>query len=506
MKRWITLTAVVLGLVALGCGSEDGANDPTTPEGGTTGGEQTAGATTGGEQTAPTTGEVTTTGETTTGQQQGGLTYYTDVKPLLDHMCVRCHGPGGVREQVPLDNYGTASGLAALIKQKITAREMPPWGAEDGCRDYAYDESLTEDEIATLSEWADSGAEMGDENAEPAAITIRQFAKLSREDVTLEMPVDYVMLQSPDDYRCFLIDWPSDTDTYITGFGAKPGNATVVHHIIAYLIPPDLAGQFAEYDELDDGPGYECFGGPNPTGLPEVEVDPTSNINLAFLGGWAPGGVGADFPPGTGTPVKQGSKVALQVHYNTLTDAPQPDRTAVVFKVDDQVEREAFVLPWTNFQWVLGTGMEIPAGEASVKHTFDGNPLKFNFPVQADALKLYSATLHMHVLGTAGSVSIERENGDEECLVSYENYDFNWQRSFGFMEQTVLTKNDTIHMECEWNNSPSNQVWVEGEQMTPVDQKWGEGTTDEMCVAFFFASVATPEEIEAAKAAHPTSE
>ncbi len=416
---------------------------------------------------------------------EGALTYYTDIKPILDTMCVRCHSEGQIRENSPLDTYEGVKALAPLIKEKVTDRTMPPWLATHGCKEYAYDESLDEDEIATISEWADTGATMGDENATPAEVRARTFATLTREDVTIEMPLDYTMVKSPDEYRCFLLDWPEDEHKYITGFGAKPGNPNVVHHIIAYLVPPAQVETFEKYDTDDDGPGYECFGGP--TGMGGMQ-----SLGVRFLGGWAPGGVGGDTPPGTGMPIAPGSKIALQLHYNTLDTEPAPDRTSVVFKLSDDVDHEAFIMPWANFAWISGAGMNIPKGEADVMHTWASDPWKLPFFDTSDKrLRLYSASLHMHTLGSYGSVFVNRKSGDKagetECLLNIDQYDFGWQRNYGFMEPVDLAPGDELGLECHWDNTQANQQWVDNEQLEPVDQKWGEGTTDEMCVAFFYA-------------------
>lgn len=472
MKRRDTLVGMLFVVAAggwLGCGAEsDGSSGPaaaTEPP--------VEGATTG-EQPAPPEVPDPEVGE------PAKLSYYKDVAPILDMNCTRCHGPGGVRAQVPFTSYEAVAPFAALIRQKVVERTMPPWLAGDGCAEYAYDESLTEAEIATLSEWADTGAQMGAPDVVPADVLPRQFAKLTREDLTIEMPVDYVMTTSPDDYRCFLIDWPVDHETYITGFGARPGNTAVVHHIIAYHVPPSSVETFEAFDAADDGPGYQCFGGPSGAGG-------NAQVGTRFLGGWAPGGLGSDFPPNTGIPMEPGSKIALQMHYNTLTAEPQPDRTSVVFKIDDEVEHEAFIMPWTSFGWVLGQGMEIPAGEADVSHRWAEDPWKLPFyNVSSGKLRLYTVNLHMHTLGTSGSVFIERQDGTEECLLNMPFYDFGWQRSYGFAKPRDLFPGDKLGLECHWDNTQENQAWKGSEQLEPVDQKWGEGTTDEMCIAFFY--------------------
>src|SRR5439155_15290894 len=129
---------------------------------------------------------------------------------------------------------------------------------------------------------------------------------LTRVDLHLEMPVEYTQAQNPDEYRCFLIDWPSTTNQYVTGFRANPGNSSVVHHAIAFLIQPEDVATYQQLDAADLAPGYTCFGGP---GGPVEDA--------SWVGAWAPGTPGTMYPADTGLLVRPGSKIALQVHYNS---------------------------------------------------------------------------------------------------------------------------------------------------------------------------------------------
>src|SRR5262249_53062887 len=157
-------------------------------------------------------------------------------------------------------------------------------------------------QITLITEWIDGGAPAGDANQYQPPVRDRQGG-LSRVDVRLAMPVAYTPRLSPDDYRCFILDWPMDALRYVTGFRASPGRPSVVHHVIAFLAPPDQVAAYEELDAREPGAGYTCFGGPGGPGIP------------GWIGAWAPGSQGEDFPAGTGLPIRPGSKVILQVHY-----------------------------------------------------------------------------------------------------------------------------------------------------------------------------------------------
>jgi hypothetical protein len=46
---------------------------------------------------------------------------------------------------------------------------------------------------------------------------------LSRVDLSVSIPLEYTPQSEPDDYRCFVIDWPETTVKYVSGFEGVPG-------------------------------------------------------------------------------------------------------------------------------------------------------------------------------------------------------------------------------------------------------------------------------------------
>ena len=77
-------------------------------------------------------------------------TFYKDVLPVLQAHCQNCHRPGEVAP-MPLLSYENARPWAKAIKSKVTAREMPPWGADmSQTLPMRNDISLTQKEIDGL--------------------------------------------------------------------------------------------------------------------------------------------------------------------------------------------------------------------------------------------------------------------------------------------------------------------------------------------------------------------
>jgi mono/diheme cytochrome c family protein len=420
------------------------------------------------------------------------LTYYQDVKPILDAHCVGCHTEGGLGP-FPLDSYEAVSDVAEMIPEMIESRQMPPFLAAPAVRPLAYDTSLSDEQIALVSRWVREGARMGDATAEAPPIELPRRT-LDRADRTLEMPQPYTPTRLPDEYRCFVLDWTETEPTYITGVEFAPGNLAIAHHAVIYLVDAENTAAIDAANGADGAMGYSCFGGASPDNAPAF---PTK-----LVASWVPGMGASPYPAGTGVLVRPGARVVLQMHYSILSDGAQPDLSSVRFRLADRVEHNAGNLPWLDLNWpATPESMTIPAGEAEVTHEYVGDPtqspLLAEFASGADAsegLILYSVLPHMHKLGSSMSLQVERADGRIEPLVEISRWDFNWQSDFVFAEPVTVMPGDQIRIRCTWDNSAANQPIIGGVRREPQDVTWGEGTYDEMCAASFFVrGVATPD-------------
>src|SRR5438270_8066778 len=101
-------------------------------------------------------------GVTSAAAEQAPVTFARDVAPILQERCQVCHR-AGTFAPMSLVTYEQARPWARSIKQKVLAREMPPWFIDRnvGVQHFSNDVSLTEQEIATIAKWVDSGAPQG---------------------------------------------------------------------------------------------------------------------------------------------------------------------------------------------------------------------------------------------------------------------------------------------------------------------------------------------------------
>lgn len=434
---------------------------------------------TGGSDSAESSGGEAGTssgGATTGGAVEAGYTYYRDAKAILDARCASCHRPGDIGP-FSLESGEDAVKFAPLIAASLTEGTMPPWPPSDGCNSYEHSRALTAEERAVLLEWAEGDAALGEPSEAPPSAEPPLPIAWDRE---LMLPEPYTPTALPDDYRCFVIDWPEDKFRYVTGFDVIPDKRPIVHHAIAFLIPPGGVKYYKDRDAAEDGPGYTCFGSPGGSGA------------LEWLGAWAPGATPM-VDETRGIPVTPGSALVVQMHYHP-TSEPMADQTRLTVKLADTVQTPMHVIPFTNPDW-LGGSMRIPAGEASVIHSFQADYSQFlgnYFPTvgvkPGDPFIIHNVSLHMHTRGKQAQISVIRKGGADECALHIPRWDFGWQGNYWLQAPLRVEPGDELRLGCEWDNSPANQPIVDGKPMEPVDLYWGEGTEDEMCLGILAVS------------------
>ena len=170
-------------------------------------------------------------------------TFTRDVAPILQRSCQNCHRPGSVAP-MSLLTYEAARPWARSIRAKVVAREMPPWHVDRniGITRFKNDPSLTDAEIATIANWVDGGAPMGDPADMPPPRKFDDVDKwwIGKPDVIVAMEKPYVLSATgPDNIVDVLIDPGFTEDMYISAIESKPVDPesfNVVHHFTTNLV------------------------------------------------------------------------------------------------------------------------------------------------------------------------------------------------------------------------------------------------------------------------------
>ena len=437
-------------------------------------------------------------------------TYYDDVRPVLLENCVGCHSEDGIAWS--MEDAAATFERARRISRAIDLRRMPPFLAEPGHQQYMGDLSLPEETVAMVRAWAEAGHPMGDPRPDPERRMERLAGLAHAEpfagDVSLDLlPAGEAYLpnqENPDDYRCFLVDWTGTTEEYITGFRAVPGNENVAHHVVVHYVEPDMWDRYRELDDLEEGPGWTCFGGAMPDELFRRSTRAAYEARYPdglreldegqwWLAHWAPGMDGHVFPAGTGIRVRPGAGLVVQMHYYSREAPGESDAgTRMDFMTAPSVERPAMHLAQTRNDW-LGSAdnesMVIPPGETrsyQMRNNLGDLTSYIARTTGVDearvrGLEIHSANLHMHAFGHSGDITLQHPTGEVETLLNVPRWDLRWQRDFTFVQPKMFTREDLedtyLGVRCTYRNTTDEIVYG------------GFGSFDEMCFNFSYIAV-----------------
>jgi hypothetical protein len=388
------------------------------------------------------------------------LTFHRDVEPILQKHCQDCHRPGQVAP-FSLLTYEQARKRAADLAAVTEDRTMPPWPAstsEGGpFRDARV---LTAAEIATLAAWANDDCAEGDPNDAPPPLQFASDWPLGPPDLVIAGPEAYALeAAGRDEFRVFVVPSGLTEGKWVAAIDIKPGNPKVVHHVLAAF---DTTGRARAKDAADPGPGYQSFGG--------FGILPSGG-----LGGWAPGKRPQSLPDGVGRYLPAGSDVLLQVHYHK-SGKPETDSSAIGLyfarsSVDKQVRGGAVFPPRASI--FSRPELHIPAGAA--RHEVTGS---WTVPFDAHVI---AVAPHMHWLGKDFLLNATRPDGYRVTLIRIDDWNFNWQGTYDLVSPVPLPAGTRVDMLAHFDNSADNP---RNPNTPPKAVRWGEQTTDEMCIGF----------------------
>jgi len=400
------------------------------------------------------------------------LDYHRDAKAVMERYCTSCHTAGGIAP-FALSDYASVKVHAAAIKREVESGKMPPWHPDDDGVPLRFSRKMRPEDRKLLLDWLAAGSREGDPKAASRRmIPPGEVAPPPRADLTLDMGLVYQPSQKlTDDYRCFILDHAKtsagglDADYYLRAGDFLPGNPAIVHHLVVFSVDAANAEALRKKDRDEDGPGYTCFGGAGVGGAD-------------FVLAWAPGGGVTRFQDDQGLLLRKGSVFVLQVHYNLSNYSGQGDRT--------QARLEFAATPPQNLVRYVGVanpnGLKIKAMDPDATQAIAAPVsliLKYA-QLPGQDLTIISDFPHMHLLGKRITASV-----GNQLILSISDWDFHWQGSYQFKQPFVAHNSDLITVECHWDNSPANQPIIGGTQQISKDVSWGEGTSEEMCVAFF---------------------
>ena len=458
--------------------------------------------------------------------------FAADVAPILETKCVSCHTEGGPGwSTLAFDTAGQAAEVAQDIALVTETRFMPPWLPSDLSPAFEHDWSLSDDEIAVISNWAEDGG--GLDVAPDTQLVPRVQAVLAIEEDQKIPPRDgpYTGYSDAegnpvkaDDYRCQVheVADPEGDGNWLKGFEFRPDQTSVVHHSIVYRVPASAAAEvqakIAAQDEIEadaglsDEPGWTCFG-----------LSGLWSEGVYSIQGWAPGQSPTTYPDGYGIYLSPGDMIVNQIHYHYDHDTPA-DGSWIILDTATPEEVSAGLTHITGSTYL--TPAEVPCTPAEMAtaqqraETIDGyvnlcireNVLKdigekydlFATFIPDGLIALCGGTVddyddldgsigysscdmrarndgtihtvlgHMHEFGAAYRMTLNPDTREERILLDIPVWDFEWQLNYEPIEDIRIATSDIVRFECWWDRSL--KYLPEPRYIT-----WNEGTVDEMC-------------------------
>jgi hypothetical protein len=371
------------------------------------------------------------------------VTFARDIAPILQRSCQNCHRPDGVAP-MPLVTYEEVRPWARAIKQRTGLGPrpgvMPPWYIEKnvGIQHYKHDPSLSDEEVARIARWVDTGAPLGNPSDLPPPRTFQDDSvwTIGQPDLIVRTKDVLVKAGAPDwwgeiesvptglseDRYVAAIEIKEVNDVPKSGTGRETvGGRFVFHHMIWSTRVLDKIG------ERDDVFGDE----ENSTSWPVHEVGRNPDI----------------FDPRAGRLLRADSWIVSNSVHLHSNGRDTRSHLEIGFKLHPKGYKPAYRRAAVS----LGNGVDI-----------DIKPMEANQQLHAYAVlqehtKIITFEPHLHAPGMR--MCFEAIWGFNIQTLSCAGYDHNWVRGYAYEDDyaPLLPKGTILHIIGYMDNSPANK-------------------------------------------------
>lgn len=377
--------------------------------------------------------------------------YSEDIAPIIYNKCLQCHHTGGIGP-LSLETYPNAVSNAGLIQHVVSTGEMPPWPPDTTYQRFAYENILSIDEIAKITDWITAGVPLGDTNLLPQMPIFSNNSNFGPADLEIQIPTySSTATSNSDDYVCISIPSGLVQDRQVRAIEVIPGNIEIVHHVLVAI---------------------------NEFGSPSTTITPNC---MAPIGGdqvytYAPGSLPIEFPIDSlnkfGIEIPANSSIELGMHYPEGTFG-QLDSTKVKFYFYPQntAIREIYT------EYLITEGLppdppfSIPANQITQMSSSYG-------PIIND-ISVMSIFPHMHLLGKDMECFAVTPTNDTINLIRINKWDFEWQGAYLYKQFIKIPAGSIIYAFGTYDNTASIT------NPNPVLVQSGLNTDDEMFVFIF---------------------
>jgi hypothetical protein len=415
------------------------------------------------------------------------VTFSKDVAPIVQAKCQECHQPNSIAP-MSLITYQDVRPWARSIKERVAARQMPPWHIDRsvGVQKFKNDISLTDEQLATIVAWVDGGALQGDPKdlPPPKPLVTDNEWKAVRDgfgppDLVVKSS-EYTMPAVHQDvwYRP-MSDIPLTEPRWVRMVEIRPISLKarkVVHHSIAYLVlnnDPEAVSQ-------GTANGPDRFGTNNP--------DDVVNRRPQLME-WAIGKGYDLYRPGTGKLLLPGEKITWDQHIHAVGEeiAAGSEVGIWFYKEGEQPKHRSYLIGFTGID--RSKMLDIPPN--SLAQTEGFTVLKENTLIE-------NFQPHFHLRGKSMQVEAILPDGSKQVISYVGNFNFNWMTNYIYDDDAapLLPKGTVIHVTAWYDNTRANKN-------NPDPDQWvgyGDRTVDEMAHAWMNVTYLNDEEYKALQA------
>jgi len=406
------------------------------------------------------------------------VTFAKDIAPILQEKCQDCHRKGSMAP-MSLVTYEETRPWAKSIRQRVIARQMPPWHIDKtvGVQQFKNDISLSDQQIAAIVKWVDAGAPLGNPKDMPAAKQWpaenewKAAKELGQPDLVIQSEPYTMAAHHQDVWWRPVSDIPLTEPRWVRAVEMRPGTLAgrrITHHAVTYLAQDDPEG-----------------------------IIPGSDAELrgrAMLMEWAVGKGYDLYRPDTGKLILPGSQISWDIHIHAVGEA-----------IRDHVELGIWLYPkgqepkhrtyLTAFQAMKGRNrtrvVDIPPNSVVESQ---------NFTVLPQAAQLENFQAHMHLRGKAMEVEAILPDGSQQVVSYVGKFNFNWMTNYIYADDAApaFPKGTMIRVTAWYDNTTANPN-------NPDPDQWvgfGDRTVDEMGHAWMNVTYLSDEEYKAWAATH----
>lgn len=381
------------------------------------------------------------------------ITYSNQIARIMQKRCVECHRAGEIAP-FELRNYDEVVGWSEMIAEVVKESRMPPWHADPAHGEFLNDRRLSDEEKEQIFAWVSAGAPEGNPADLPPPrkfIDGSQLPQAADIEFTMREKPFVVKAEGEVAYQNFIVDPGFKEDKWITMAEALPGNRSVVHHIVVYIVPPTSKAKrgFA--------PGTQ------------------------FLTTYVPGYQSRPLPEGMAKWMPAGSKLIFQLHYTPIgTEQTDLSKLRLVFTNLSEVNRV-----------VVSSAVQIRHQDFLIPANAQNHRSEASQKIRFKDAKLISLFPHMHLRGRSFRMEVKYPDGQRETLLNVPNYDFNWQTTYRLRAPKSIPEGAELIIVGHHNNSSTNLANPDPSESV----RWGDQTWEEMLIGLYEWSIPMPEHL-----------